>query len=196
MEQFIASNPGYDMTSLIDTATVLNFVPRWPVFINLITACLCLGLSATYHNFFYQNRYLMDKLATLDFGGICLLIMGSTYPPIFYPFACESTHEMRNVCLVVITIFCVGAFMLLLNKKVASSECRGFRSAMFISLGVSCVLPLAYLSFAKDPVNVSYFSIAPYGLGGAFYIGGAILYGSRTPERFFPGKLNLVGSSH
>ena len=33
-------------------------------------------------------------------------------------------------------------------------------------------------------------------LGGAFYIGGAIIYGIRLPERLFPKRMDYFGSSH
>jgi adiponectin receptor len=33
-------------------------------------------------------------------------------------------------------------------------------------------------------------------LMGFFYVFGAVLYGTRTPERFFPGKFDHFGSSH
>lgn len=33
-------------------------------------------------------------------------------------------------------------------------------------------------------------------MGGAFYIGGAILYAKRIPEKFYPGTFDIVGSSH
>ena len=196
MSTFMKANPTYDMTKIIDTEVILNFVPRWPVFINLITACICLGLSAIYHNFHYMGKYINKKLATLDYGGICLLIMGSAIPPSVYPFACKPTHETSLVFMLLVTISCGGGFLLLLNSRFASSECRPLRSIMFVSLGISAAAPLAYLSFQDDKVNLSYFSFAPYWFGGFFYIFGAILYGTRTPERFFVGKLNFIGSSH
>ena len=31
---------------------------------------------------------------------------------------------------------------------------------------------------------------------GGIYIGGAVLYALRIPERFIPGKLNVIGHSH
>jgi adiponectin receptor len=33
-------------------------------------------------------------------------------------------------------------------------------------------------------------------IGGAIYIGGAIIYSLRIPERFFPYKFDFFGSSH
>jgi adiponectin receptor len=33
-------------------------------------------------------------------------------------------------------------------------------------------------------------------LGGVLYIGGAVIYMMRFPERFFPNKFDILGSSH
>ncbi len=35
-----------------------------------------------------------------------------------------------------------------------------------------------------------------YSLGGITYILGCLIYISRTPERWYPGRFDLVGSSH
>ena len=36
----------------------------------------------------------------------------------------------------------------------------------------------------------------PWAVGGVVYIVGAIIYAMRIPEKFFPRKFDLVGSSH
>lgn len=38
--------------------------------------------------------------------------------------------------------------------------------------------------------------MTPWGVGGAVYIGGAIIYVLRIPERWFPVKFDLIGNSH
>jgi predicted membrane channel-forming protein YqfA (hemolysin III family) len=36
----------------------------------------------------------------------------------------------------------------------------------------------------------------PFAIGGLVYIGGALIYVYRIPERYFPVKFDLVGASH
>jgi len=115
------------------------------MFVNLLSAVVCLGLSAIYHNFCYMNRHVCDKLATLDYAGICVLIMGSSYPPIFYPFACENMFGTRNFFLYCITISCSIAFVAMLTPAMTSSACRPARAIMFVGLGLSALIPFFYL---------------------------------------------------
>lgn len=184
------------MTTVIQEDYLLNYIPRWPMFVNLLSACACLGLSATFHQFQYLSKRTMDKLATLDYGGITILIMGSTYPPIFYPFACNPLHGMRNIFLAFSTISNVGFFLCLLNDRLAGSDGRTFRATGFVVLGLSAVAPLLYLCFNKDLDNQSFFAILPYWWGGQSYIMGAIIYAARIPERCKRRTFDIVGSSH
>lgn len=194
--EFKEKNPKFDMSTVIQEDYLLNYIPRWPMFVNLLSACLCLGLSATFHQLQYLSKRLNDKLATLDYGGITILIMGSTYPPIFYPFACSPLHGMRNVFLIFSTVSNVGFFLCLLNDRAAGPGGRSFRATGFVVLGLSAVAPLAYLAFSKDLANQSFFAILPYWWGGQVYITGAIIYAARIPERCRRRTFDIVGSSH
>jgi adiponectin receptor len=40
------------------------------------------------------------------------------------------------------------------------------------------------------------FDFFPWGVGAAFYIGGAIIYSFKIPERFYPRAYDYIGSSH
>ena len=196
LTDFAALHPAFDLSDLVSPTQILTFVPRWPMVVNIISAVLCLGLSAVFHQFSFYSKHVCDKLATFDYGGICILIMGSCYPPIFYPFACQPFFETRNSFMIIITVACVGAFLSLLNDKLASSECRAYRGIMFVGLGLSAIFPLAYLNMIDGGDYISYFSVQPYLVGGIFYIGGAVLYVLRLPERLAPRRFDLVGSSH
>ena len=35
-----------------------------------------------------------------------------------------------------------------------------------------------------------------YAIGGALYVGGAVIYILRIPERWYPGKFDICGASH
>lgn len=106
---------------------------------------ICLGLSAVYHLFHCIGKVEEDRLALLDFGGIAILIMGSSYPPIFYPFACHQVFATRNLFLIIITVSSTLAFGSLFNQTLASGKCRPFRGVLFLVLGISASAPLIYL---------------------------------------------------
>ena len=65
-----------------DVDSYLNYVSRWPLFIHLISAAICLGLSAVFHLFFIYSPEACYLLAKLDYTGITILIFGSTVPAI------------------------------------------------------------------------------------------------------------------
>jgi len=71
---------------------------------------------------------------------------------------------------------------------------------MFVILGLSAGVPFSYFYIQKATDTGKFllpgFDIGPWIYGGLCYIIGAVLFVSRTPERWFPRKLDLVGSSH
>lgn len=148
-------NPSAEIDSLILAAgfkekvnpdKVLNYIPRWPLVVHHFCAVFCLGASAAYHFLWIKSEPVAKFLAQLDYGGICLLIMGSTYPLTFYVFACEKVFWVRNLFLIISTISNVGCFMLFMFPKFNSSEFRSVRATLFITLGISAVAPFTYLS--------------------------------------------------
>jgi len=84
-----------------------------------------------------------------------------------------------------------------MNPAMNKPSLRHIRSIMYIILGLAGGIPMAYLEIInKKKYILPGFSVVPWAIGGAIYIGGAINYALRFPERLFPGKFDLVGSSH
>ena len=153
--------------------------------IQLASTVICFGLSATYHLFHCMGKEEEERLTVFDYGGISILIMGSTYPPIFYSFACEPVFEIRNTFLLIITGSCILAFGSLCNSTLAFSEkFRPFRGMLFTILGISAIAPLVYLEWLNDHQYITPFSIVPWIIGGFCYFFGAVFYIFAIPERF------------
>jgi predicted membrane channel-forming protein YqfA (hemolysin III family) len=72
-----------------DVDDYFNYVSKWPLFIHLISASICLFLSALYHLFFVYSPEACLLFAKLDYTGIIILFFGSTVPFIQYSFACN-----------------------------------------------------------------------------------------------------------
>lgn len=72
-----------------DIESYLNYVSKWPLFVHMISASICLGFSALFHLFFVYSEHAGSFLAKLDYAGITILIFGSTVPAIEYVFACN-----------------------------------------------------------------------------------------------------------
>jgi predicted membrane channel-forming protein YqfA (hemolysin III family) len=88
-------------------------------------------------------------LARLDYGGICLQICGSGYPMIVYTFACGQVSYLRYFFLATSTLMSTACFIMLMIPKFGDSGYQKFRGNLFIALGISSVLPFAYLAFNK-----------------------------------------------
>jgi adiponectin receptor len=74
---------------------------------------------------------------------------------------------------------------------------RALRAALFVAMGLSAVVPvlhgLALYGHAHlRRVIALHWLVAQ----GALYIAGAGLYAARVPERLWPGRFDLLGSSH
>jgi adiponectin receptor len=63
---------------------------RFPIFIQLITAMICLMCSSMFHLCLAFNERVINFLSRLDYAGISLLIAGSCYPPYYYFFYCNA----------------------------------------------------------------------------------------------------------
>ena len=62
---------------------------RWPLFIMLVAAIICLSCSTTFHLFGTMSNSINKVLSRVDYAGITFLVAGSCYPPYFYFFYCE-----------------------------------------------------------------------------------------------------------
>jgi adiponectin receptor len=74
---------------------------------------------------------------------------------------------------------------------------RPCRAYIFIALGISAAIPFFYLSYIMpdhwNPYIINSWNISPYETAGAIYIGGAICYALKFPEKWFPCKFDLIG---
>lgn len=87
-----------------DIDSYLNYVPKWPLFVHMISAAICLGMSTVYHLFFVYSPSASSLLAKLDYIGITILIFGSTVPGINYMYACDSVIRKINHLILAILI--------------------------------------------------------------------------------------------
>jgi hypothetical protein len=62
---------------------------RWPLFVFLVSAIICLSSSAIFHWFSAHSKTYFEFLNRLDYAGISILIAGSCFPPYYYFFYCE-----------------------------------------------------------------------------------------------------------
>ena len=169
---------------------------RWPLFIFLISAILCLTFSATFHLIGCVSKTYHRILSRFDYGGISLLVAGSCFPPYYYFFYCE-----KKFCifyLIFISIFGITTFCLSLTNNFNSPKMRGFRGKLFLIFGITAGIPVIHLRIVGNKLN-GYdpdLRFLNWYLGGITYIIGGIIYITRFPEIKYPGKFDFFGSSH
>ena len=95
----ICSNKIIDILKGQNEETINNYdktLRRWPLFIMLVAAIICLSCSTTFHLFGTMSNSINKVLSRVDYAGITFLVAGSCYPPYFYFFYCEKCKFIFN----------------------------------------------------------------------------------------------------
>lgn len=152
--------------------------------------------SAMFHLFYQMSSVANKYLLRVDYGGISILILGSTFPPYFYGFYCE--HYLRNFYLFLLGSGCTAAYVISIFDFIHQEKWRKVKGIMYGSLGLFAGVPAVHLYIRQfyDIEDTDYLpfkhSFIYYVLMGSSYIGGLVIYTLRIPERFKPGKFDLI----
>ncbi|GAA5949078.1 hypothetical protein JCM21900_004851 [Sporobolomyces salmonicolor] len=161
----------------------------------LVSAAVCLGLSAFFHTFMAHSKEICHRWNRLDYVGIVVLISGTFPATTHLGFFCDP--HLRDTYIGLIYAAAAATIMVVISPHARTPAYRRMRTWLFISLGLSAVFPVGHAVYRygleEASANISLFWLV---LGGALYIAGALLYAERCPERFAPGKLDFFGSSH
>lgn len=66
----------------------------------LLTAVICLGVSAMYHTFTNHSAHISDLWLRIDFVGIIVLMLGDFVSGIFMVFYCEPDLQKAHWAMV------------------------------------------------------------------------------------------------
>ncbi|XP_006649572.2 heptahelical transmembrane protein ADIPOR3-like [Oryza brachyantha] len=169
-------------------------VARWPFYAYLCGAMFCLLMSSACHLLACHSEHASYVLLRLDYAGITGLIVTSFYPLVYYTFLCDPFF--RTLYLGFITLFGAAAVAVSLMPVFEAPELRWARAALFTCIGTSGLVPIVHkmLVFGARPeaVLTTGYEMAM----GAFYLAGVVVYATRVPERWMPGKFDLAGHSH
>lgn len=158
-------------------------------------AIICLGCSFVFHTVNCHSQFVGKLFSKLDYCGIALLIMGSFVPWLYYGFYCH--FKPKVIYLSVVCALGITSIMVSLWDKFSESGWRPFRAAVFMTFGLSGIIPAIHFGVMEGWFNkVSQKSLGWLILMGVLYIFGAMLYALRVPERWFPGKFDIWFHSH
>ncbi|KAF9530243.1 hemolysin-III related-domain-containing protein [Crepidotus variabilis] len=176
----------YEVTTWKDTFVIALF---------LVSAIACLTASAFYHTVGCHSQEVSTYCHALDYSGIIILIVGSFFPSIYHGFFCDP--HTQAFYLTAMALAGLGASYFVLNPEYSKPTHRGARTAVFIGLGLCAVVPLTHmLSIHSLTELVTKMGVNWLIASGALYIGGALLYANRIPERLAPGSFDYWFASH
>ena len=140
----------FDWISPVGASHALHKVSRWPLFVFITSAMICLGMSALYHLFNAHSYHLYKLMSRFDYAGISLLICGSFYPPIYYMYFCRQGNPYTDLIIFYLTgisIFSALVFVVALLPSFQAPKYRWFRGGIFLALGLTGIIPCVNLAF-------------------------------------------------
>ncbi|KAF2761282.1 HlyIII-domain-containing protein [Pseudovirgaria hyperparasitica] len=178
--------PRYDLATSEDVIAFSCF---------FVGATACLGMSATFHTISNHSHSVAAFGNKLDYLGILCLIWGSYVPTLYYGF--QRDERLVKIYTGTITANCFGTAMLCIMPRFRTAAFRPLRAGMFVLTGLTGVIPVVHGVFLHGwPTMETQMALSWVISQGTMYIIGAGIYAARVPERFFPGKFDIWGSSH
>ncbi|KAK0135479.1 Progestin and adipoQ receptor family member 3 [Merluccius polli] len=158
---------------------------------------LCMLCSVGYHVFCcHRSEKTSRRWMALDYAGMSIGILGCYVPGVFYAFYCN--NYWRQVYLLAVLALMLAVFFAQIHPLYLSQPWRKLRSFIVCSLAAYGLLPTMHWvwisgGFSSEPTQL----FLPRVLGMYLLAALAFLfYFSKVPERYFPGQLNYLGSSH
>jgi len=114
------------------------------------------------------------------------IISLSLHSPAFY---CHQTFQIMYISM--ISTFGAATVVVVLRPKFRTPQFRWVRSGLFLAMGLSGLFPVVHgiilygFAMAQRAIALNYMFCM-----GAAYVFGALIYGSRVPECWFPGKFD------
>ena len=172
----------------------------YPIWIFILTAICCLGMSTTYHLFYPILKRVCKALLKLDHAGISIMNFGSAFVIFYYYFYCDVL--LMTFYSVFIGLNCLVVFGLSMGDTLHRPRNSHWKAVMHLSLALSNIIPLTHIvvrALVSNhnpeylPFN-SCFSVALLII--IIYMLGLIIYVTKVPERFFPNKYDICCNSH
>lgn len=169
-------------------------VSKWPIVAYLLTALFCLGCSTSCHWLSDKHKKMASIVTTLDYWGITILILGTTYPFVSYRYACGYLVVYRYVFISVLTVITLICMVVTMKPTFLRQTPKAI---LFISLGLFCLVPTITLYILNDTENGLKPGLAPFTWSTMFYLVGLTFYVTKFPERTSrKGRFDLLLSSH
>ena len=157
-------------------------------------AVKCLVCSALWHTMnSISNLPLMERFACVDYTGISLLVATSIMTTEYTAFYCEPVS--RWVYMLLTFVLGVGGTILPWHPTFNRADMAWARVGFYVTLAATGFFPVFQLTYERGWNWMIYF-YAPVLKSIGVYLGGAVLYAGKIPERWWPGMFDYFGGSH
>ncbi|EUC45080.1 hypothetical protein COCMIDRAFT_5660 [Bipolaris oryzae ATCC 44560] len=165
------------------------------VLIYFISVIACFFFSFVYHIFLDHSQSARIWTSRFDYLGIVVPLWGTTIASTNFGFRCEP--DLRKTYSVFATGAGLACAVTTLHPSFTGIASKGFRTVTYLLLGLSSFLPIIHgLHLFGWQQMEQRMSLSYYLALGLCHSTGAITYASRVPERWYPKRYDLVGSSH
>ncbi|XP_045812162.1 heptahelical transmembrane protein 4 isoform X2 [Trifolium pratense] len=189
----LPNNVKDDLANII-APLVISPITRWPFYAFLGGAMFCLLASSVCHLLSCHSERVSYIMLRLDYAGIAALISTSFYPPVYYSFMCYPFF--CNLYMGSITLLGIATILVSLLPVFQTPEFRTTRASLFLGMGLSGAVPILHKLFLFWGEPEVFYTTGYEILMGALYGLGALVYATRIPERWMPGKFDIAGHSH
>lgn len=159
-----------------------------------VSAILCLTFSTLLHVFINYSPRVMVIVSKLDYMGINILIFGSMIPVIHYSFYCY--FKLKTIYIGVLFFLSIASMIGTSSAACAKPQFRPFKAILFIALGLYGAAPATHACILHGMSRMFQMGFLYLCIMAVTYIVGGVTYAIRVPERFFPGRFDIVGQSH
>ncbi|KAH6851497.1 hemolysin-III related-domain-containing protein [Alternaria rosae] len=182
----------YSLQPRYDTAATADVVVFSTFFFGV---AICFALSATFHVVNNHSESVHVFGNQLDYLGIVILMWGSTIPCVYYGFYC--TPQLQTTYYTLVSVLAGGCVYATLHPAFRRPKYRPYRAAMYAGLGLSFIIPIMHglLKFGWE-TQMWRMSLDWMALMTTFNLTGGALYAMRIPEKWYPYRFDVWGSSH
>ncbi|XP_043515136.1 progestin and adipoQ receptor family member 3 [Frieseomelitta varia] len=159
----------------------------------LICFQACMILSSVYHTFSCRSERDYWCFLSFDLFGIALSLLSIYMSGVYYAFWCHK--ELQRFYLVTVLAIFIFAMVLQIPKLNVNGN---IKLVVFVAWAAYGVLPTLHWSIAMGGMDNPIVRMLLPRVLGMYVISGVafVIYLSKIPERFCPGWVDYIGSSH
>ncbi|KYQ92389.1 hypothetical protein DLAC_06359 [Tieghemostelium lacteum] len=174
--------------SIYNLNTTIELVAFSVFLLSILAMLVC---STLYHTFSCHSFTLYCKLLVCDYLGIIFLIGSSFYPSLIYAFN-HSTPLLMLYCGT-ITALCLSLIVFVMVPYFEHSN--KLRNLLFVLTALFGIVPTLHVCLIF-PADISLVYLYRLLMMFALYGGGLLIYIYKIPERWFPGVMDKIITSH